>query len=102
MNGDGGNVGMAGDRVAPARRHATETLISTSQWFITVDQNPNAQGEGGICRGDSGGPHLLPGTSTAFAVTTAFFSKWCWSTSRDSRLDTPGVLRFLRQFAPSA
>jgi len=43
MNGDGGNVGMAGDRVAPARRHATETLISTSQWFVTVDQNPNAR-----------------------------------------------------------
>ena len=86
----------------PARRYATETLISTSRWFITVEQNPNAQGEGGICRGDSGGPHLLPGTSTAVAVTTASVSKWCWSTSRDSRLDTPGVLQFLRQFAPSA
>jgi hypothetical protein len=86
----------------PARRYATETLNSVSQWFITVDQNPNAQGEGGICRGDSGGPHLLPGTTTAIAVTTAFFSKWCWSTSRDTRLDTPSVLQFLHTYAPGA
>jgi hypothetical protein len=90
----------------PARRLATETLISTSQWFITVDQNPNAQGQGGVCRGDSGGPHLLPGTTTAVAVTTAINplngNTWCWATSRDTRLDTPSVLGFLRQFAPSA
>jgi hypothetical protein len=86
----------------PARRYATETLNSVSQWFITVDQNPNAQGEGGICRGDSGGPHLLPGTTTAIAVTTAFESKWCWSSSRDTRLDTPSVLAFLHTYAPTA
>lgn len=86
----------------PARRYATETLNSVSQWFITVDQNPNAQGEGGICRGDSGGPHLLPGTTTAIAVTTAFESKWCWSSSRDTRLDTPSVLAFLHTYAPGA
>jgi Trypsin len=86
----------------PLRRYAGETLISTSRWFITVDQNPNAQGAGGICRGDSGGPHLLPGTTTAIALTTAFFSRWCWSTSRDTRLDTPSVAAFLRQFAPQS
>jgi Trypsin len=85
----------------PARRLATETLISTSQWFITVVQNPNTQGVGGVCRGDSGGPHLLQGTGTAVAVTTSINSRWCWSTSRDSRIDTPSALQFLWQFAPS-
>lgn len=78
------------------RRFADETLISVSQWFLTVDQNPNGNGAGGVCRGDSGGPHLLAGTNTALAVTTAFFSKGCWSTSRDTRLDTPTALSFLR------
>jgi hypothetical protein len=84
----------------PVRRVASETLISVSQWFLTVDQNPNADGTGGICLGDSGGPHLLAGTNTAVAVTTAFFSKACWSTSRDNRLDTPTALAFLRSFLP--
>jgi hypothetical protein len=71
--------------------HDGHRWCDPNEAFITVDQNPNAQGEGGICQGDSGGPHLLPGTATAIAVTTAFFSKWCWPTSRDTLLDTPSA-----------
>jgi hypothetical protein len=80
----------------PARRFATETLNSVSQWFITVGQNPNANGEGGICFGDSGGPHLLPGTNTAVALTSAVHSWYCSSTTRDVRIDTATALSFLR------
>ncbi len=98
----GTDLGHCQVTYTPARRVASETLISSSQWFITVNQNPDGPGTGGVCRGDSGGPHLLPGTPTAVAITTAINSKWCWSTSRDSRLDVPTVLRFLRTFAPSA
>jgi hypothetical protein len=65
---------------------------------ISLLQNPNAQGEGGVCRGDSGGPHLLPGSTIAVAITTAINSRWCWSTSRDTRLDRPDVLQFLGRF----
>ena len=94
------NLGHCEIDYDPVRRSASETLISVSQWFLTVGQNPNAHGTGGICLGDSGGPHLLAGTNTAVAVTTAFFSKACWSTSRDTRLDTPTALAFLRSFLP--
>jgi hypothetical protein len=85
----------------PARRFATEIVNSVSQWFITVDQNPNANGEGGVCFMDSGGPHLLPGTNTAVALTTSV-AGLCWSTSRDVRIDTATALSFLRaQLGPS-
>ena len=98
----GTNLGGCQWAYDPARRYASETLTSVSQWFITVSQNPNGQGVGGVCRGDSGGPHLLPGTTTAVAITTAIASRQCWSTSRDTRLDTTSALQFVRSFAPSA
>ena len=85
----------------PARRFATETLNSVSRWFITVGQNP-ASGEGGVCYMDSGGPHLLPGTNTAVALTSAVHGSFCSSTSRDVRIDTARALSFLKaQRGPS-
>jgi hypothetical protein len=79
----------------PMRRFASERLLSVSQPFITVGQNPNAHGEGGVCYGDSGGPHLIPGTLTAVAITADINSALCWSTTFDIRLDTTAALEFL-------
>jgi hypothetical protein len=81
----------------PRRRYATEFVDSVSQWFLTVQQGPGLD-SGGTCLGDSGGPHLLPDTNTVVAITTAVSSRWCWSTSRDIRLDTPAALGFLKGF----
>ena len=51
---------------------------------------------------DSGGPHLLPGTNTAVALTSAIHNFFCSSTTRDVRIDTATALSFLRaQLGPS-
>ena len=50
----GTDLGHCQVTYTPARRVASETLISSSQWFITVNQNPDGPGTGGVCRGDSG------------------------------------------------
>jgi Trypsin len=95
------NLGHCEIAYEPERRFATETLVSVSQWFVTINQNPNAKATGGICLGDSGGPHLLTGTNTAVAITTAFETKGCWSISRDIRLDTETALNFLQPYLGS-
>lgn len=88
----------------PSRRFATERVLSVSQWFLTVGQNENGQGTGGVCYGDSGGPHLIPGTNTAVALTTSIFGGQfpvCRALSRHNRLDTATALDFLTPYVSS-
>ena len=81
------------------RQYASETLNGVTQWFLMVGLNPNAGSTGGPCHiGDAGGPHLLPGTNTAVAVTTWFGSGACWSNGAMTRVDTGPVLAFLHRF----
>jgi secreted trypsin-like serine protease len=58
----------------------------------------NAQGDAGICFGDSGGPDFLGSTSTILAVN-AFVSTGCAGVSYSTRVDTDAALGFIRNTA---
>jgi hypothetical protein len=59
--------------------------------------NPGNNGPTGVCFGDSGGPHLLPGTNITVAVQSSARAG-CWSTARAFRLDTVAARSFLGRF----
>ena len=85
--------GQPGQVFLFTRYFAPSQLIQSnnveSAEFIKLTANP-AQGKGGICFGDSGGPDLLEGTNTVLAVNTfgttatalasAIRTAWTWKT----------------------
>jgi secreted trypsin-like serine protease len=80
--------------IDPAVRNvATESFRSLQSYALSVSANP-ATGDGGTCYGDSGGPHLLPGTDITVAVTI-LGDVPCRSLGRHFRLDTPLARQFL-------
>ena len=54
-----------------------------------------ATGNAGTCYGDSGGPHFLGDTVVAVTVTG---DRWCKSTDKSYRVDTPWARDFLADF----
>ena len=83
------------NREPDVRNVAIEGFRSLQSGAITVSQNP-ATGDGGICFGDSGGPHFL-GDSNLMVAITVLGDSACQSTGRHYRLDIP----FARQFLAS-
>ena len=82
------------DNLDPNVRHvATESFRSLQSSALTLSQNP-AAGDGGICLGDSGGPHLLGDSDTIVAVTI-LGDVACQAMGRHFRLDTPFARTFL-------
>lgn len=80
------------------RRYASETVAAIDSKTIEILlNNPGNNGPTGVCSGDSGGPHLLPGTSITVGVTSSNRAG-CWSTARAFRLDTPSARSFLGRF----
>jgi len=63
--------------------------------FIKLTANP-AQGKGGICFGDSGGPDILQGTSTVLAVNSYVTNGNCAGVTYSQRVDLPDILSFIR------
>lgn len=63
--------------------------------FIKITANP-AQGKGGICFGDSGGPNLLDGTHTVLAINTFVNDSNCAGVTYSQRVDLPDILSFIR------
>lgn len=72
-----------------------------SDEFIKLTANP-AQGKGGICFGDSGGPNLLGGTNTILAVNSYVTNGNCAGLTYSNRIDLPDVLAFINSIAPSS
>lgn len=80
---------------APSQLVASENRIS--DMFIKLTANP-AQGKGGICFGDSGGPDLLGGTDTILGVNSFVTNGNCAGVTYSQRVDLPEVLAFINSF----
>jgi len=84
------------------RYYASAQLVSSnhvhSDEYIKLTANP-AQGKGGTCFGDSGGPNLLGGTDTILAVNSYVTNGNCAGVTYSNRIDTY-ALEFINSFLP--
>lgn len=80
------------------RYFAQSKLIASkhkhSDEYIKLTANP-AQGKGGVCFGDSGGPNLLKGTSTILAINSYLTNYNCAGVTYSNRIDTESALNFI-------
>ena len=83
------------------RRSAVSQLIQSngrlSAEFLKLTLNP-AQGKGGPCFGDSGGPNLLGGSDVVLGVTNFGINDNCTGVGYSSRIDLPDILKFINGF----
>lgn len=77
---------------APSHLIASNNVQSVA--FIKLSANP-AQGKGGTCFGDSGGPDLLGGTNTILAVNSYVTNGNCAGVTYSNRVDLQPVLDFI-------
>ena len=80
---------------APSQLVASNNSIS--DMFIKLTANP-AQGKGGTCFGDSGGPDLLGGTNIILGVNSFVTNGNCAGVTYSQRVDIPEVLEFIESF----
>ena len=66
-----------------------------SEEFIKLTANP-AQGKGGTCFGDSGGPDILGGTSTILGVNSFVTNGNCAGVTYSQRVDLQDILDFIK------
>lgn len=88
--------------VASLTRYFAPSLLVQSNHvhsdeFIKLTANP-AQGKGGTCFGDSGGPDILTGTSTILAVNSYGTNSNCAGVAYSNRIDLPDILDFINSF----
>jgi hypothetical protein len=81
---------------APAQLVASKHVHSDE--YIKLTANP-AQGKGGTCFGDSGGPDLLGGTDIILAVNSYVTNGNCAGVTYSNRIDTY-ALEFIGEFLP--
>ncbi len=79
------------------RRIASGAYVSLSTAQLLIDMSA-AQGHGGSCYGDSGGPHVFPGTAIVVSNTQGG-DDWCLMTDDTIRVDTSVVQSFVGQYA---
>jgi hypothetical protein len=80
---------------APAQLVASKHVHSDE--YIKLTANP-AQGKGGVCFGDSGGPDLLGDTNVILAVNSYVTSMNCTGVTYSNRIDTDYALEFINSF----
>jgi len=81
---------------APTKLVASNNVHSDE--YIKLTANP-AQGKGGTCFGDSGGPDLLGGTDIILAVNSYVTNGNCAGVTYSNRIDTY-ALAFINSFLP--
>ena len=80
---------------APSQLVASNNRIS--DMFLKLTANP-AQGKGGTCFGDSGGPDLLGGSNTVLGVNSFVTNGNCAGVTYSQRVDLPNILAFIESF----
>ena len=80
-----------------APSHLIQSNNVQSDEFIKLTTNP-AQGKGGICFGDSGGPNILTGTNIVLAVNALLTNSNCAGVTYSQRVDLPQILAFINGF----
>jgi hypothetical protein len=83
------------------RYYAPAKLVKSkhvhSDEYIKLTANP-AQGKGGVCFGDSGGPDLLGDTDIILALNSYVTSYNCTGVTYSNRIDVPYALEFINGF----
>ena len=65
--------------------------------FLKLTANP-AQGKGGTCFGDSGGPDLLGDTNIILGVNSFVTNGNCAGVTFSERIDIPEILEWIESF----
>jgi hypothetical protein len=78
---------------APSQLVQSHDVLSSE--FLKLTANP-AQGKGGVCFGDSGGPDVLGGTDIVLGVNSFVTNGNCAGVTYSQRVDLPDILAFIR------
>jgi hypothetical protein len=82
----------------PGRMYSTSLFQAlTGSWLKLLMNSDAADGNGGVCYGDSGSPHFIHQTNTAVAVTSGG-DAICRAENYNQRLDVPDARAFLGQY----
>lgn len=79
------------------RRFSVSPYSALTENWLQLLGNNDATGEGGICFGDSGGPHFL-GDSNLIVSISSLADSVCRSLDMSQRVDTPSVRAFLDDY----
>lgn len=79
------------------RRFSTSPYRSLTQNWLVLLQNNDATNEGGVCFGDSGGPHFL-GDSNMIMSISSLGDAVCRTLDQSQRVDLPSVRAFLDDY----
>ncbi|MGA1863566.1 MAG: trypsin-like serine protease [bacterium] len=80
------------------RRMSISPFMALTKSWLFLLMNNDATDQGGICYGDSGGPHFLEENQNLVVAITSLGDCACRSLSYNYRLDTPSAREFLSQF----
>ena len=95
---DAAQRGVPGFTFDGIRKVSKSEFQALEPAWLWLSMNQNRTGEGGDCFGDSGGPKFFDGNTSLIVATVTTGDRFCRSTSRDYRLDTPPARAFLGQF----